>query len=186
MDWSLPGFSVHGISQARILEWIANSSSRGSSPQGIEPVPPALAGEFFTAEPPGTRRHFSHQLTKDVVRFICYNISCSEFCQAWPEQASPWHGAKLGHCICLAEHWPWSLLILFCLYCVEKWYLFLSLSLFFFSCLSSDLTSSVSKVAQLVKKQPKMQEITCNEGDLGLKLLKAPRAGEIGKKRKSV
>ena len=27
----LPGFSVHGISQARILEWVAISSSRGSS-----------------------------------------------------------------------------------------------------------------------------------------------------------
>ena len=32
MDYSLPGFSVHGISQARILEWVAISSSRGSSP----------------------------------------------------------------------------------------------------------------------------------------------------------
>ena len=29
---SLPGFSVHGISQARRLEWITISSSRGSSP----------------------------------------------------------------------------------------------------------------------------------------------------------
>ena len=31
MDCSLPGFSVHGILQARILEWVAMSSSRGSS-----------------------------------------------------------------------------------------------------------------------------------------------------------
>ena len=31
MDHSLPGFSVHGIFQARILEWVAMSSSRGSS-----------------------------------------------------------------------------------------------------------------------------------------------------------
>ena len=31
MDWSLPGSSVHGISQARILEWVAISDSRGSS-----------------------------------------------------------------------------------------------------------------------------------------------------------
>ena len=31
MDCSPPGSSVHGISQARILEWIAISSSRGSS-----------------------------------------------------------------------------------------------------------------------------------------------------------
>ena len=31
MDCSLPGFSVHGILQARILEWVAISFSRGSS-----------------------------------------------------------------------------------------------------------------------------------------------------------
>ena len=31
MDCSLPGSSVHGIFQARILEWIAISFSRGSS-----------------------------------------------------------------------------------------------------------------------------------------------------------
>ena len=30
-DHSLPGFSVHGIHQARILEWAAVPSSRGSS-----------------------------------------------------------------------------------------------------------------------------------------------------------
>ena len=31
MDCSLPGFSVHGIFQARLLEWVAISFSRGSS-----------------------------------------------------------------------------------------------------------------------------------------------------------
>jgi len=31
MDCSLPDFSVHGISQARIMEWVSISSSRGSS-----------------------------------------------------------------------------------------------------------------------------------------------------------
>ena len=31
MDCSLPGFSVHGILQARLLEWVAISFSRGSS-----------------------------------------------------------------------------------------------------------------------------------------------------------
>ena len=31
MDWSLPGSSVHGILQARILEWGAMPFSRGSS-----------------------------------------------------------------------------------------------------------------------------------------------------------
>ena len=37
MDCSPPGFSVHGIFQARILEWVAISYSRGFSDPGIEP-----------------------------------------------------------------------------------------------------------------------------------------------------
>ena len=32
MDYSPPGSSIYGILQARILEWVAMSSSRGSSP----------------------------------------------------------------------------------------------------------------------------------------------------------
>ena len=31
MDCSLPGFSDHGIFQARVLEWVAISFSRGFS-----------------------------------------------------------------------------------------------------------------------------------------------------------
>ena len=31
VDCSLPGFSLHGILQARILEWVTISFSRGSS-----------------------------------------------------------------------------------------------------------------------------------------------------------
>ena len=42
MDCSLPGSSVHGIFQARILEWVAISISRGSSQPRIEPRSPAL------------------------------------------------------------------------------------------------------------------------------------------------
>ena len=50
-----PGSSVHEIIQARILEWVAISFSRGSSQpkdQSPSPVSPALAGTFFTTEPP--------------------------------------------------------------------------------------------------------------------------------------
>ena len=49
MDYSLPGSSVHGISQARILEWVAISFSRGSS----QPRDQSLAGRFSTTESPG-------------------------------------------------------------------------------------------------------------------------------------
>ena len=52
MDCSPPGSSVHGISQARIIEWVAISFSRGFSP-GIEPQSLVLIGIFFTAESPG-------------------------------------------------------------------------------------------------------------------------------------
>ena len=41
MDCSLPGSSVHGIFQARILEWEVIPFSRGALP-GIKPIPPAL------------------------------------------------------------------------------------------------------------------------------------------------
>ena len=54
IDYSPPCSSVHGILQARILEWVAIS---GELPDpGIEPLSPAslaTAGRFFTTEPPG-------------------------------------------------------------------------------------------------------------------------------------
>ena len=46
MNCNLPGSSVHGVLQARILEQAAMPSSRGSSPEYF--MPPALAGGFFT------------------------------------------------------------------------------------------------------------------------------------------
>ena len=50
MDRSPPGSSVHGILQARILEWVAISFSGDLPNPGIEPTflqSPALAGRFF-------------------------------------------------------------------------------------------------------------------------------------------
>ena len=52
-DCSLPGSSVHGILQARILEWVAVPSSKGSSQPRIEPKSPALQMDFSPFEPPG-------------------------------------------------------------------------------------------------------------------------------------
>ena len=53
MDCSLPGSSVHGIFQARIMEWVAISFSRDLPEPEIKPMSPALAGRFFTTEEPG-------------------------------------------------------------------------------------------------------------------------------------
>ena len=50
VDSSQPGSSVHGISQARILEWVVISFSRDLPNPGIEPASlesPVLEGGFF-------------------------------------------------------------------------------------------------------------------------------------------
>ena len=52
MDFSWSGSFVHGILQARILEWVAISFSRVSS-QPRRNLVFCIAGRFVTAEPPG-------------------------------------------------------------------------------------------------------------------------------------
>ena len=52
MDYSLPGSCVHGISQARIWEWVAIFFSRRSSRLGIKPMSLALAGGFLATSSP--------------------------------------------------------------------------------------------------------------------------------------
>ena len=66
MDHSLPGSSVHGISQARILEQVAISFSRRSSPPRDWAQVCFFAGRRFTAAPqdfPEDVMH--HQLNRD-------------------------------------------------------------------------------------------------------------------------
>ena len=53
MNCSLSGSYVHGILQARILEWVAMLSSGDLPDPGIKPVSPSLAGGFITTIPPG-------------------------------------------------------------------------------------------------------------------------------------
>ena len=56
MDYSLPGSSVYGILQARLLEWVAISFSRGSS----RPRDPALQESLY---------HLSHQGSLQLISF---------------------------------------------------------------------------------------------------------------------
>ena len=49
MDHSLPGSSVHGTLQARILEWVAIPFSRGSSWPKDGTQVSCIAGRFFTS-----------------------------------------------------------------------------------------------------------------------------------------
>ena len=53
MDCSLPGASVHGIVQARVLEWVAISYYRTSPDPGMELRSPALQVDSLLTEPAG-------------------------------------------------------------------------------------------------------------------------------------
>ena len=53
MDYSPPNSSVHGISQVKILEWVAIFFSRGSSRPKDQTLIFCVADGFFTTEPPG-------------------------------------------------------------------------------------------------------------------------------------
>ena len=81
MDCSLPGFSVHGISQAGTLEWAVISSFRDLPNPGVDLdslVSPVLAGGFFTTEPSGKVYHgeegSSKTKTSSVPIFIHFVI----------------------------------------------------------------------------------------------------------------
>ena len=56
MDYSPPGSSVHGISQGRVLEWVASPFSRGSSHPRDQTQVSALQADSSLSEPPGSLR----------------------------------------------------------------------------------------------------------------------------------
>ena len=51
MDCNLSGSSVHGIFQARVLEWVAISSPGNLPNPGIEPGSPTLQADALPSEP---------------------------------------------------------------------------------------------------------------------------------------
>ena len=53
IDYSPPSSSVHGILQARILEWAAILSPGDLPNTGIEPGSPSLQADSLPSEPPG-------------------------------------------------------------------------------------------------------------------------------------
>ena len=62
MDYSTQSSPVHGVFQARILQWVAISYSRGSSWPRDWSCVSCIAGQFFTTETPGKPKHEMSQL----------------------------------------------------------------------------------------------------------------------------
>ena len=84
MDCSPLGSSVHGIFQAKILEWVTISSSRGSSQPGIEPkspVSPALQADSLPLSHLGSpsiclykHKSTSRRVDKKLIPVITYLV----------------------------------------------------------------------------------------------------------------
>ena len=68
--------SVYGISQARILEWVALSFSRWSSQPRFEPGSPALQADSLPSEPPGKPNSF-------FVSLFFSNLLCFYLFRFW-------------------------------------------------------------------------------------------------------
>ena len=71
MDCSLSGSSVHGIFQARVLEWVVIFSSMGSSWPRDQTQVSRIAGRCFTI---WATREAQGRGTRDQIANICWTI----------------------------------------------------------------------------------------------------------------
>ena len=75
MDCSPPGSSIHGILQARILEWVAIPFSRDLPDPGIKPRSPSLQADSLLSEPPGSKQIFllfQREILSLSSKVVCY------------------------------------------------------------------------------------------------------------------
>ena len=83
MDYSPPGSSVHGIFQARILEWVAISFSRGIFPtQRLNPGLPHCRQILYPLSHQGLPKFFQIKVTEDKMVGWHHQLEGHEFEQA--------------------------------------------------------------------------------------------------------
>ena len=126
MACSAPGSSVHGILQARTLEWVAISSSRGSSQPRDRTQVCCIAGRFFTICATKEAHFAQIPLSPFLQDAFCHNSlfppslqgnntnSITTRAQAFPSptpnENCPWKGseAAVGGSWLVAQHWVHS------------------------------------------------------------------------------
>ena len=111
MDCGLPGFSIHGILQARILEWVTISFSRGSS----RPKDRTWVSRI------GGRRFNLWATRKDPVREL--DPKCCNYFKIWRSQIKNIF-KKRGLAIwkCMMTYGYIAEVILHCLWLIFIWY----------------------------------------------------------------
>ena len=105
MDCSPPGSSVHEISQARILEWVAISFSRGSSQPRDRTRVSCTAGRFFTDW--ATREALESESESEVAQ--SNGLYPTRLLCPWD---SPGKNTEVGHSGMFFAVWGSSLLLL--------------------------------------------------------------------------
>ena len=105
MNCSQPGSSVHGILQARILEWVAMPSSRESSQPRGQTCISALAGRFFTTEPLGKPLLKEKESSRGGQRDAVWGVLRPSL---WALKVEEW-AARQGKQVAfeLERAWPW-------------------------------------------------------------------------------
>ena len=118
MDYSLPGSSVHGLLQVRILVWVAIPFSRGS----FQPRSPALLADSLPVEPQGKPKRTGmaslfllqgsswpyfllQEFNRGLLhcRWILYQLSCQGSPACWQrapysQSGSYWPGCVASLC----------------------------------------------------------------------------------------
>ena len=95
MDCSPQGFSVYGILQARILEWVAIPFSRGLPDPGVKARSLTLQADSLPSELPG-----KHHVKCWTVWITSWNHNCQEkyqqpqICRWYHPNGRKWRGTK--------------------------------------------------------------------------------------------
>ena len=106
IDCSPPGSSVRGISQARILEWTAISSSRVPSHPGIKLASPTLQADSLTLSLQG-----SHEETQGLLRRAEHSLRLLKPGEMPVQSLMPWarsaweQGGVFPHRGCCRRCW---------------------------------------------------------------------------------
>ena len=85
MITTIPGSSVHGILQAKILQWVAISFPRATSQPRNEPRSPALQADALRTELHGkhsyNKSHHTYYIVIDCIPYIVHFLSMNNlFC----------------------------------------------------------------------------------------------------------
>ena len=103
VDCSSPSFSIHGIFQARILEWVAILSPGDLPNPGVEPGSPTLQADSLPSEPPGKPGYYAHTWLMHcvvehpkttILQFKAENLRNVSRCP-WPQQSKALAGLRV-------------------------------------------------------------------------------------------